>query len=137
MAIPTKTAKILVVDDHPSVRIAVIRELDASDLFEKFNIVAAANGREALELVHARGDFDVVLTDTNMPEMNGLDLTRGIRASTLPKQPIIVGMSTDDTLASAYKQAGAQAFWVKSDTENRPPELIETLLNQAPDTPAQ
>jgi two-component system chemotaxis response regulator CheY len=66
----------LVVDDSRTVRIIVgniLRELG-------MEVTEAANGREALEQLRHNPDMDLVLLDWNMPEMNGLELLREVRA---------------------------------------------------------
>jgi CheY-like chemotaxis protein len=48
---------------------------------EGFEVIAAADGREALELFHARGPFDLVLLDEEMPRMTGRQLLAQLRES--------------------------------------------------------
>ena len=66
----------LVVDDSRTVRIIVgniLREIG-------IEVVEAENGVEALELIHRDPEVDLMLLDWNMPEMNGFDLLRAVRA---------------------------------------------------------
>jgi two-component system chemotaxis response regulator CheY len=80
---------ILVVDDS-----GVVRQLNSLTLQRNgFRVVEAINGRHALEiLAHAR--FDLVVTDINMPEMDGIELIRNIRASKEHRFLPIVVVST-------------------------------------------
>src|SRR5687767_15706243 len=67
--------KILCVDDDDS-----IRKLCTVYLTKRgFRVEAAANGVEALSLIAGKGPPDVVITDVNMPLMNGLELVRRLR----------------------------------------------------------
>lgn len=74
----------------------------------------ATNGREVLEAID-RASYDVILMDIQMPEMDGLDATRHIRARTDAHQPRIVAM-TASTLAQdqgACQAAGMDDFVAK------------------------
>ncbi len=76
--------KILVADDSRVMRQIVIRTLRQAG-YAGHEIVEAENGREALETVHSEAP-DLVLSDWNMPEMNGIDLLErcGAAGSTVP-----------------------------------------------------
>lgn len=67
-------AKILVVDDAPTVRTLVGKTLRK----EGHEITEAANGVEGLKCAEAN-EFNLVVTDVNMPEMNGIELCRALR----------------------------------------------------------
>jgi len=69
-------AKLLVVDDEPN-----IRELLSTSLrFAGFDVVAAANGREALEAAESHNP-DLAVLDVMLPDMDGFTVTRKLRAS--------------------------------------------------------
>ncbi|HEY4536064.1 MAG TPA: response regulator transcription factor [Enteractinococcus sp.] len=69
-------AKLLVVDDEPN-----IRELLSTSLrFAGFDVVAAANGREALEAAETHNP-DLAVLDVMLPDMDGFTVTRKLRAS--------------------------------------------------------
>lgn len=71
---PTEICSVLVVDDEPPLRKALIASLAASG----FAAEEARNGEEALEMVQA-SQFDLVLLDINMPGMSGVAACRRIR----------------------------------------------------------
>jgi len=71
----SKRIRILVVDDEPAMRRALRATLSASG----FIIEEARNGEEAVELV-AKRSVDLVLLDSNMPGMGGVEACRRIRA---------------------------------------------------------
>lgn len=79
--------KILCVDDDDS-----IRKLCTVYLTKRgFRVEAAANGVEALSLIASKGAPDVVITDVNMPLMNGLELVKRLREDRkTARTPIIV-----------------------------------------------
>ncbi|MGY1409005.1 MULTISPECIES: PP2C family protein-serine/threonine phosphatase [unclassified Luteimonas] len=89
----TEPARILVVDDTEANRDLLVRRLQR----EGHVTATAANGREALECLRAR-DFDLVLLDIMMPEMNGYELLAHLRADAgLCHVPVILISALDDT----------------------------------------
>lgn len=69
--------KILVVDDSKVMRTLVIRNLRQAG-FDNHTIVEAGNGKEAMAVVR-QGTPDIILSDWNMPEMNGYELLSAIK----------------------------------------------------------
>ena len=66
-------SKILVIDDEKSIRSALKEILE----YEKFDVVLAENGPEGLEKFNAT-EFDIVLCDIKMPEMDGIEVLEKI-----------------------------------------------------------
>jgi CheY-like chemotaxis protein/HPt (histidine-containing phosphotransfer) domain-containing protein len=87
---------VLVVDDHPVNRMLLTRQVAVLGYAHE----AAANGREALERWSSRR-FGLVLTDCNMPELDGYDLTREIRAREKARglRPTVIIACTANALA--------------------------------------
>lgn len=79
--------KLLIVDDEVQIRTGIQQGIDWS-AFEIGEVMVAANGIEAWELYQKHAP-DIVITDIRMPGMNGLDLSRRIKASH-PHTPIIL-----------------------------------------------
>lgn len=69
--------KILVVDDSKAMRAIVKRALGSLDRVAGATFVEAADGREALATIQSEGP-DLVLSDWNMPEMNGIELLQAL-----------------------------------------------------------
>jgi two-component system sensor histidine kinase/response regulator len=90
--------RILVVDDNPTNRAILKHQLDAWKLVP----VMASSGQEALEIIATANDFDLVLTDMQMPGMDGADLAVSLRRS-YPGLPIILLSSTGDELHKEFK----------------------------------
>lgn len=84
---------VLIVDDSVTVRSIIAKTLSLMDLPIEA-IEQAANGREALEKLRA-GWIDLVFTDINMPEMNGLDLVEAMRHDDILKTIPIIVVSTE------------------------------------------
>lgn len=84
-------AKLLVVDDEPN-----IRELLSTSLrFAGFEVIAAANGREALEAAEAHNP-DLAVLDVMLPDMDGFSVTRKLRA-TGRHFPVVFLTARDET----------------------------------------
>jgi CheY-like chemotaxis protein len=115
--------RVLVVDDQPRARRSVRALLAARHLAGE--VQEAANGREALGLVEQFRP-DVVLMDMRMPEMDGLEATRQIKAKWASVKVFVLSLYGDreeEALA-----AGADAFFCKT----QPPEkLLATLAGIA------
>lgn len=68
--------KILVVDDYATMRTLIKSQLR---LMGFDNVVEASNGQDALDILH-KGHTDLVISDWNMPHMNGYELLKAVRA---------------------------------------------------------
>ncbi|HIW47060.1 MAG TPA: response regulator transcription factor [Candidatus Yaniella excrementigallinarum] len=91
MTSQTFEAKLLVVDDEPN-----IRELLSTSLrFAGFDVIAAANGREALEAAETQNP-DLAVLDVMLPDMDGFTVTRKLRA-TGRHFPVVFLTARDET----------------------------------------
>ena len=118
---PLQGLRVLVAEDNP-VNQQLMRSLLARLGCET---TLVDNGREALAEVR-RAAFDVVLMDLQMPEMDGIEATRAIRASALAQQPHIIALTANsyDSDRDNCRQAGMDDFIGKP---FRLPELQEKL----------
>lgn len=97
---------ILIVDDEE-----LMREF-LSEVFEFHNPLSAANGKEALEIMENQ-KIDLIISDLKMPEMNGLELLREVKARDENiKVIIITGYASPETAVDCT-QAGAINFLKK------------------------
>ena len=116
-------AKILVVDDQFTVRELERTILEAAG----YRVRTAEDGRAALMLLDQEPDIECVVSDVEMPRMDGLDLLEAIRArpqnAALPV--IIVSSSDSDEALERGADAGADAWVVKSEFEQEA--LLETV----------
>jgi two-component system chemotaxis response regulator CheY len=105
--------RILAVDDSPSMRIFIGRVLELSGL-EISAYLQAADGLAAIEILQ-REWVDVILTDINMPRMNGEEFMKRLAASGLSESIPVVVISTDGTeLRRQHLTAlGARGYLVK------------------------
>ncbi len=113
--------KVLVADDSGIMRKIIIRSLNACGVSD---IVEAADGKEGLEAFNAN-PVDVVLTDWNMPEMNGLEMLQAIRA-TGSEVPIIM-ITTEGEKESVIQaiQAGVTDYLCKPFEQDELREKLE------------
>ena len=120
-------ASVLVVDDSAVDRLRTEKIL-AKDA--GLTVSVAANGKEALEHL-ARGLPDLVLTDMQMPEMDGLQLVEEIR-SRYPAVPVILMTAHgSEELAVQALQRGAASYVPKRNLANDLPDTIESVLGVA------
>ncbi len=109
--------KVLVIDDDPVVGKSFQRVLDGG---KGYAVITAASGAEALDRL-AREDYDVVYADIKMPGMDGLEVTKRIKASR-PWLPVVIitGYGSQENEARAA-ELGVAGFL------NKPlsPEMIE------------
>ena len=121
--------KILIADDHEMVRQGLRRVIvDAGS----WDIVGeAVDGREAVELAK-RTRPDVVVIDYSMPNLNGLEATRQIRASLPSTEVLVLTMHDSESLVREVLSAGAKGFVLKSDAGRVLLLGIETLLQHRP-----
>lgn len=87
--------RVLIVDDSPVMR-ALIRRVIVLSGLEGAAFLEASDGREALDVLRAQS-VDVVLTDINMPSMDGEQLVRCLHADAALKSVPIIVVSTDGT----------------------------------------
>ncbi len=101
----------LVVDDSKSIRMLVSKVLREAG----FEVLEAENGRQAMERLAGRDAIQLVITDLNMPVMDGLELIRAIRADAAQRFTPVVFLTTEsgDSLKDAAKSAGATGWIVK------------------------
>ncbi|UZE94957.1 response regulator [Alkalimarinus alittae] len=114
-------ARILAVDDSASMRQMVSYTLKVAG----HDVVEAADGQQALEL--AKGtQVDLVLSDVNMPVMDGLTLVKELRALPEYKFTPILMLTTESTLDKKMegKKAGATGWLVKP---FNPDQLLATI----------
>jgi two-component system chemotaxis response regulator CheY len=122
--------KILTVDDSRMMRNLVRNTIVKFPEFTGAEIVEAANGVDALELVNA-GDIDIVFSDWNMAEMTGIELLRSIKRSpATAKIPVIMVTSEASPVNEQEALAsGASEYivkpWDDDDFYERVQEAIE------------
>ena len=103
-------ARILVVDDSTTMRQMVTFTLTSAG----HQVIEAADGIEAVEAAK-KGRFDLIISDVNMPGMNGLELVRALRAMPDYKFIPVLMLTTESgqDLKQRGREAGATGWIVK------------------------
>ena len=103
-----KTKRILLVEDD-----AMVCQLLSNVLaFAGYSLEAAHDGREALERLQ-RERFDLIITDLQMPDVDGLSLLRGVELMGLDVPSIILSGVVDDALIAQGRELGARDYIAK------------------------
>ena len=109
--IMNRDAKALVVEDSETVRTMV------ADLLRvhRFQVFEAGNGREALKILSANPDMQLVITDFEMPEMDGVRFVRVVRARHPKDEMAVIGISSHEekNLSARFLKSGANDFLTK------------------------
>lgn len=116
---------VLAVDDSPSIRQMVAFTLRGAG----FGVVEASDGREGLEKARS-SQVELVLTDQNMPNMDGLSLIRSLRATPQYARVPILMLTTEfsDEMKAKGRAAGATGWLVKPFDPNRLLEVVRRVL---------
>ena len=113
--------RILLVDDSASVRQVVGIALRR----EGYETLEAANGKEGVAMLD-QGKLNLIISDVNMPVMNGIEFLKAVKAHPTSKFTPVVMLTTEgqDDMKAQGKAAGAKAWIVKP---FNPPQLLDVV----------
>ena len=106
-------ARILAVDDEPDFELLITQRFRRQIRAEEFAFSFARHGEEALSVLEAAPDIDLMLLDINMPVMDGLTLLNQLRERKSPVRAIIVSAYGDMTNLRTAMNRGAFDFVTK------------------------
>ncbi|PQO44662.1 response regulator [Blastopirellula marina] len=115
------STRVLVADDSSTMRKIILRSLQAVGVP---NATEAADGDEALKIFKP-GDFDLVLTDWNMPGKNGLEVVQEIRKIDKDVKIMMVTTEAEKSRVLEAIQAGVSDYLVKPFTADTLREKLE------------
>ncbi|BFU91020.1 MAG: chemotaxis regulator transmitting signal to flagellar motor component [Nitrospira sp.] len=117
----------LIVDDSPTMRQMVAFTLTNAG----FTVVEAQDGKDAVNKVAGGGKMDIVVTDLNMPEMDGIALIKELRKLSAFRFTPILMLTTESAAEKkqAGKEAGATGWIVKP---FNPDILLKTIAKVLP-----
>ena len=107
----TGLIRVLVADDHPLYREAVVRAVRARPEFEL--IGQAEDGRSALGVIRESAP-DVAVLDVEMPSLGGLDVVRAVNRDALETRVVLLSAHLESATVFAAVQAGVSAYLSKA-----------------------
>jgi two-component system cell cycle sensor histidine kinase/response regulator CckA len=116
--------RVLLADDEPAIRVLVKIFLDP-----RFDIVEAANGREALDLVPDATTLDLLITDVVMPEMEGHELSRRLRQQNPDLRVLYLTGYADHLFAMKDRMWAFEAYLDKPFTQKSLNEAVAMLVS--------
>lgn len=116
---------VLAIDDSPSIRQMVTFTLKNAG----YDVVEASDGMDGLAKARAQG-FNLVLTDQNMPRMDGLTLIKSLRSLPQYKTVPILMLTTEssDAMKSQGRAAGATGWLVKPFDPQKLVEVVKKVI---------
>jgi two-component system, NarL family, response regulator EvgA len=118
--------KVMIVDDHPVVRLAVRMLLEK----EGCDVVAEAdNGVEAVSLAKEMS-LDIIILDICIPKLDGFEVIERIRKLALPVKILVLSSKPSPYMVARCMQAGASGYIGKGKNLSELIEAIKVILNQ-------
>lgn len=124
-----RPVRILIADDHELIRRGLAATLAGHPHW--LVVAEAANGKRAAELAEELLP-DIAILDLTMPELNGLEATRKIRASAPQTRVLIVTAHESEQLIREVLDAGALGYVLKSDAGRVLVQAVEALADNRP-----
>jgi two-component system chemotaxis response regulator CheY len=117
--------KVLIVDDSSTMRKIIMRVLRQAEIAVD-NVIEASNGIEGLAALGANPDIGLILSDVNMPEMNGIDFVKAVRVSHAKEALPVIMVTTEGggAMVNTAMELGANGYVCKPFT----PESIRSAL---------
>lgn len=128
---------IMIVDDEPIFSLAI----KSISNWEENNIniaYEAENGRQALKILEEKDDIDIIITDLNMPVMDGIDFIKSIKNRGLKQKIVVIsGYEDYDLVRKAFK-LGVEDYLLKTEIdETNLLELLKKLINDVNENKSQ
>ena len=121
--------RIMIADDHEVVRFGLRQILEAQANWEV--VAEASDGKEAVSRA-IETKPDICIVDHSLPLMNGLEVTRQIRARVPKSEILIFTMHDNEALVQELLRAGAKGYLLKSDAKMHLIEAVTSLAGHRP-----
>ena len=103
--------KVLAVDDDMiNLKLLKVMLMKAPNVYQ---VVEAKNGADAIGILKAQDDIDIILLDIIMPVMGGIEMLQTIRADESLRQLPVIILTTDETKKTEALECGANGFLMK------------------------
>ena len=122
-----RKARIVIVDDHPIMRMGLRQLLKSSQLVEV--CAEAGSVSEAISVISAARPVDLVLVDISLPDRSGLELVRDLRTIDPGARSLVVSSHDEKVYAERVLRAGGRGYLMK----DRAPEQIIAAVSQVLD----
>ena len=110
--------KVMIADDEPLVRLAIKSLVDWEE--HGFNLeIEASNGRQALKLLEDNPDMDIIITDINMPVMDGLELISKVIEKRFDTEIIVLSAYNDYAWIREAFKLGVNDYILKTAMERK------------------
>ena len=123
-----KPLKILIADDHKMVRNGVRLMLESQKVFKTI-ITEASNGFEVLHFLE-KEQFDVVLLDISMPEMDGIVTLKKIKSKSIKVPVIMMTMHNEENVINKAVELGACGYILKNSGIDELVKAIQSVINR-------
>ena len=121
-------ANILIVDDSGTMRKIIMRGIRQAG-YKVDNFKEAGDGVQGMEQLEG-GAVDLILSDVNMPNMNGLDFVKSVRGKYGNKTPIVmITTEGSDDVVNEARVSGANGYLKKPFTPEKIQEVLGPLLS--------
>lgn len=121
--------KLLVVEDEAYSRQSLVKQVHALDPEGKLTVLEASNGKRALDVVRSQRP-ELILSDIQMPVMNGLELLKEVRRVSPDTQVIMVSGYADFQFAQEALNQGAIGYLLKPVSDESLRESFERFLQE-------
>src|SRR5690606_6914574 len=121
--------RLLLVDDHPILTDGLKMIFKDSSKFEV--VMAVPTGNHALALLKTQ-PIDVLVVDYSLPDMNGIELIRRVRAACPAAKIVMLTMHDDGQVIKDAISAGADGYILKRNTMSELTVALETVMNGQP-----
>jgi DNA-binding NarL/FixJ family response regulator len=132
-ALKSEAARVLVVDDQPSIRKALRSLLETQPAFELCG--EAKDGFEALQKAQEL-DPEIILMDISMPGLDGLEATRRILKANPKAEVLIITQFQSAQAVQAARNAGARGYLAKSEAGHHLMQALTTIGRHEPFFPS-
>ena len=104
---------ILMVDDEPDLDMLIQQRFRRDIKAGRLQFTFARNGERALQQLESHSEIGLIVTDLNMPEMNGIELLLQVKKLYPSKRMIVISAYSDQESIKTAKNAGADGFLFK------------------------